>query len=1257
MRHPLQSLTFCLTAFCVLAGSSTPANAQAASGAPAFPKYKIMGVVYAPPGSSSFVTYGYSNMVGSTDTMSTTNATTNTNSISVTAEGGIPVFGGSVTYDFSDGWTTSSQHSNSLAIQTTQGNSISTMGPISSSLGVDHDNDVIYIWLNPVLSGTPATATTPLNWSGLASNSCDPNNHSFPLTIDQAVSGCDPNQFPYPDIVGIPVWCLKNPFNPDQSCAQWLPYTSRSWDISPWPLDANTNLPLGPGLTMRDYADILQADPFVVMNGTDVNVCHPTYGPNLDPNLTETIAAPITPPAALLLRQVAGVNAGLNLADPYDPNYALLPPSLLPTGFFPSSCAAKGVTGTVSRFQPYGAVEYPVPGPNGLASTYTGTFQYSQTQTNTNVVTDSHTVSQSVSVTATGGIPVFNVSVTAGFSHSTTWEQQSSTANQSQSSNYANYSITGPQLTDNYTGPATYNVYMDNVYGTFAFYSDLTYVVSPSELGNIGITATNGAVVCTPANVTPCLSYPGVVVGSSSGPLAITLKNNSTDQIIMADHAVSFSDPGFQVVQDGTDHCSNAPLSAGATCALNVIFSPVPSDLPNISNGMTAVVNAYMVAAGTVNAPGNQNILITNYSSVRGIAAANTSLPLEGATLLPQTQNSSIKNAYVFTTQSNYTTPQAESFTFTNLSNSSVTFPSTNDMILSDSGNFSVTVDGCAGQTIATAGTCTISLQFFPKPSNTAGIYATRITATSSTGIQLAFAGASGTAVIPFTVPSTLTIPLRSYDFNNLYIYAWVAPLTITNNTGVTITLGTSSTPITITDASSNHNVFSCPQDSGNTYFSSCEYNTSAQTTTPAQNGNLANTSDDLIPQPWGYVYGQLGGNYNMEIANHGCSGGSNNCDGSYTPPALTCSATLLAGQSCNAAVVAYLPPSPDDQGWNYIQFVNGIPQEQIPNSYTATFTVPISATFTVGSTPVSYATTIPVTVDGCVANNSITSCVTPGAAAPAALTAPTTGATLTASNAIFGWTQGRNVNSYSLSLGTSGVGSSDLYSTGQTTATSAKIPSLPATGAPVYARLSSLINGVWQPTDYEYVLPSAPALTTPKPSGKLAGSSVTFTWTKATGVSKYELQLGTKGVGSTNLYSSGAVTVTSETVSNLPTDGVIVYARLLYLMGTAWQHTDYTYTAFGTPTDAALTSPKAGSTLTGSSVKFTWTAGNGVSSYKLYLGTTGKGSNNVYDSGAVEVTSETVSKLPTTGKTIYARLLSEINGVWKYIDYTYTAK
>ncbi|MGA2085483.1 MAG: hypothetical protein ABSG60_08190, partial [Terracidiphilus sp.] len=57
----------------------------------------------------------------------------------------------------------------------------------------------------------------------------------------------------------------------------------------------------------------------------------------------------------------------------------------------------------------------------------------------------------------------------------------------------------------------------------------------------------------------------------------------------------------------------------------------------------------------------------------------------------------------------------------------------------------------------------------------------------------------------------------------------------------------------------------------------------------------------------------------------------------------------------------------------------------------------------------------------------------------------------------------------YALFVGTTGVGSRNIYYSGDTMALSASVTGLPTYGQTVYARLYSYINGVWQFTDYTY--------------------------------------------------------------------------------------------------------------------------------------------------------------------------------------------
>ena len=203
--------------------------------------------------------------------------------------------------------------------------------------------------------------------------------------------------------------------------------------------------------------------------------------------------------------------------------------------------------------------------------------------------------------------------------------------------------------------------------------------------------------------------------------------------------------------------------------------------------------------------------------------------------------------------------------------------------------------------------------------------------------------------------------------------------------------------------------------------------------------------------------------------------------------------------------------------------------------------------------------------------------------------------------------------------------------------------------GAPGYPNQSIPLSGIGLAPG------TSAALTSPAPGTTLTNSSVTFTWSGGVNVSEYELWIGTTGVGSNNLHYPGLTASTSETVSGLPTNAEKLYVRLYSKIDGVWQYHDYTYTSAGMP--ATLTSPVPGSTLTSSSVTFTWSGGAGVSEYELWVGTTGVGSGNLNYPGLTTATTETVSGLPTNGATLYVRLYSKVAGVWQYHDYTYKAE
>jgi hypothetical protein len=190
------------------------------------------------------------------------------------------------------------------------------------------------------------------------------------------------------------------------------------------------------------------------------------------------------------------------------------------------------------------------------------------------------------------------------------------------------------------------------------------------------------------------------------------------------------------------------------------------------------------------------------------------------------------------------------------------------------------------------------------------------------------------------------------------------------------------------------------------------------------------------------------------------------------------------------------------------------------------------------------------------------------GSPTKATLTAPNPGLStvLGTSNVAFQWSGGAGVTLYQLYLGTGGPGSSNLFISGGISTTSVNVPTLPANGVTVNARLYSKINGAWQYNDYVYTESGSPTkgiLTTPNPglSTVLGTSNVLFQWNAGVGGTLYQLNLGTNGLGSSSLFSSGGIFATSVNVPTLPANGVTVYARLYSKINGVWQYNDYVYT------------------------------------------------------------------------------------------------
>ena len=170
----------------------------------------------------------------------------------------------------------------------------------------------------------------------------------------------------------------------------------------------------------------------------------------------------------------------------------------------------------------------------------------------------------------------------------------------------------------------------------------------------------------------------------------------------------------------------------------------------------------------------------------------------------------------------------------------------------------------------------------------------------------------------------------------------------------------------------------------------------------------------------------------------------------------------------------------------------------------------------------------------------------------------------------------------------------------------------------------------------------TAAAITSPAPGSTLTGASTTFTWSAgAGGVTGYYLHIGTTP-GAADLVNIGPLSGTSATV-NLPTSGATIYVQLETHSGGAILESNNTYTEFA-QSAAAITSPAPGSTLTGASTTFTWSAGaGGVTGYYLHIGTS-PGAADLVNIGPLSGTSATVN-LPTNGATIYVQLETHLGG------------
>jgi len=186
---------------------------------------------------------------------------------------------------------------------------------------------------------------------------------------------------------------------------------------------------------------------------------------------------------------------------------------------------------------------------------------------------------------------------------------------------------------------------------------------------------------------------------------------------------------------------------------------------------------------------------------------------------------------------------------------------------------------------------------------------------------------------------------------------------------------------------------------------------------------------------------------------------------------------------------------------------------------------------------------------------------------------------------------------------------------------------------------------------------PVSPSIRNPVPGSTFTGDNVTFEWSaEGAIVSQWWLYVGSTS-GASDIYNSGSLgTSLVETVTGLPKDGSMVFARLWFRVGGVWQHLDAQYTAVKALAPE-IVSPPDGSVLGDQNVTFEWAHnGTAVAQWWLYVGTR-VGGYDIYDSGSLGTRlHETVSGLPADGSAVHVRLWYRTGGAWKYLDASYTA-
>jgi len=285
-------------------------------------------------------------------------------------------------------------------------------------------------------------------------------------------------------------------------------------------------------------------------------------------------------------------------------------------------------------------------------------------------------------------------------------------------------------------------------------------------------------------------------VGSTSTPQTIT---------ISALGALTISNISVTGAYSETDDCP-ASLTNGSKCVMYVYFTPTAS---GTANGTI-----------TINSNGFFNPVNSVYLTGLGSAISVTGVPIN------------------FGNQLVKTTSAVKTVTVKNTGKTAITM---SGITLNETTDYAISSNTCpaSGATLAAAASCAINLTFTP---TSTGVKkgAVLIADTDPSSPQLAGITGTGTSNVSLT-PASITFPNTAVGLSSLPATA----ITLTNNSGVTLTLG--ATPITVTGTFVNAATTTCTADLVIANTGTCVINVQFKPTkTGFTTGSISVTDSDV---------------------------------------------------------------------------------------------------------------------------------------------------------------------------------------------------------------------------------------------------------------------------------------------------------------------------------------------------------------------------------------------------------------------------